>query len=99
MSVDINMSLHQRHWFVENIIACSDQINVKDLMVAYDTENPFVVVNGVLWEKFYYDSSLRMWFYCSFSFTKRKNVGFVCVKLERSWFTAVVADIQKTVCC
>ena len=93
MPVDINMSLHQWHWLIKNIIASSNQINIKNLMIANDTEYPLVVVNSMLWEEFYYYPGLRMWFYCSFSFAERKNVGFIRVKLERSWFTAVVADV------
>lgn len=56
--IDIYMPLHEGHWLGQDIIACSNQVDVEDLMISYNTENSLVVVGSCLRIKFYDDTGL-----------------------------------------
>jgi hypothetical protein len=59
VSVNVYMSLHERNWLGQDIIASTNQINIEDLVVSHHTEDSLVVIRGCLWCKGDNDTSLR----------------------------------------
>ena len=51
MSVDINMSLHQRHWLLEHIVAGTHEVNIENLVVPHHAEYSLVVCRCLLREE------------------------------------------------
>ena len=99
VSVDIYMSLHERHWLVEHIEASSYEVNIQYLVIAYHAEDSLVVADGLLGEELNDDAYLTLSFDCSFCLRECKNVGFVRVNLKSGWLVAIVNDVEKSVCC
>ena len=98
VSVNINMSLHQRHGFREDIIACTNQVNVKDKVIPHNAKHSLIVVFSGLRVKFYDYSGLRIWFDQSLCLWEWENVSFVVEKLESGWLITVIDNVEQSVC-
>lgn len=58
MSVDVDMSLHERHGLSEDIIAGTNEVHIEYRVVPYNTKHSFVVVSGRLRSESDYNSCL-----------------------------------------
>lgn len=97
MSININMSLHKRHWLGEHIEAGSYEVHIENLMVSYNAEHSLVVVGGGLRIELNDDPCLGMGLDCSFSSGEGENVRFICEELEGCWLIALIHDVQQSV--
>jgi len=90
VSVDINMTLHQRNRFSQNIKAGSNQVNIKDFVIANYAKNSLVEISSFLRAEINYYSSLRVRFDCTYCLTKAKRVARISTNLELGWKITVV---------
>jgi hypothetical protein len=67
MSIDVHMSLHQRHWLVKYIVAGTNEVYVKDLVISYYAEHSLVVVVSRLRVELNDDTSLGVRLNCALS--------------------------------
>ena len=58
VSININMSLHEWHWLGQNIVASTNEVNIENKMVSYNTKDSLIVVLSCLWVEFNYYTSL-----------------------------------------
>jgi hypothetical protein len=56
VSVDVHVALHQRDGLRQDVKAGSHEVHRKDLVVAHDAKNSFVVIHGFLRQKVNNDS-------------------------------------------
>ena len=49
VSIGVNVTLAQRQWLRQNIVACAHQINKEHFMVFDEAENSLIVVARALW--------------------------------------------------
>ena len=93
MSVYINMSLHEWHRLVQDIVTSTNEINVKNGVISHYTVDTFIVVSSGLRGECNYDSCLRLGIYCAFNLREGKYVFIVCEELKRCWEVAIINDI------
>lgn len=96
--VDIYMSLHERHWLVQDIVAAANQVDVHDLVIAYYAEDTLVVVLGLLWVELDDDTRLGFWWDGSFNLREREDIGPIGEKLKRRSGITLIDDVEKPVC-
>ena len=97
MSECIDVSLTQRNWLGENIIASSNQIDEEDFVILDHTEDSFIVVACLAWVEVDDHSHRGQWFDDSFSHREGKCIALVSNELERCWQVTRVNHIQKSV--
>ena len=99
VSEDIYVPLHKWHWFLENIITCSNQVNKKALMIPDNAKDSLIVACSLLREELNDNSDLGVWLDGANSLAKSKDVRAIRIKLESSWLITIIYDIQKSICC
>lgn len=60
MAVDVDVSLHERHWLREDVEAGTHKVHAEDIVIANNAENALVVVASGLREELDDDSCLRV---------------------------------------
>lgn len=60
VSIDIDVSLHQRHGLSKHVITSSHEVDIQHIVISDNAEHPLVVVGGRSWIKLYYDPCLRV---------------------------------------
>ena len=67
VSVRVNMSLTQGDWLGQDVVACSDKVNIEHLMIPDHAEHSLVVVACSLWCECNDDSGLGVLLHCAFN--------------------------------
>ena len=98
VSVDINVSLHKWNRLCQNVIACTNQVNIEHRVVPYSAEYPLIVVCSGLRSECNDDSCLGFCIDGSFDLRERKDIFIVGEKLGSCWEIAIIDDIKKPVC-
>jgi hypothetical protein len=97
VSVDINMSLHEGNGLCEDIVACSNQVNIEHLMVSHNAEYSFVVVHCLLRREGNYDPGLRLLIGSAFYLREGKDIFRVSDELEGGWKIAVIDNVEQSI--
>ncbi len=97
MSKYIDMTLHQRNRFCQDVKASANQINVKNFVVSNDAKYALIKVSCLFWTKVNYDSCLRVRFDCSNCLAKTKSVTWISIELELGRKVAVVDNVQNSI--
>jgi hypothetical protein len=97
VSIDIDMSLHEWHRLVQDIIAAADQVDVEHLVVSHYAEDTLVVVLGLLWVEL--DNYTRLGFRWdgSFNLREREDIGPIGEKLKRRSGITLIDDVEEPV--
>ena len=51
MTIDVNMTLHQRERLSQDVIACANQVDIENGVITDDTEDSLIIVSGSLWSE------------------------------------------------
>jgi hypothetical protein len=68
VSVSVDVTLHERNGFSEDVEACSDHINVHDLVVSYHAKASFIKIARFWRCKRDYNTSKREWLHHTLGF-------------------------------
>jgi len=97
VSISVDMTLAQRDGLSKHIIACSEQVNVEDLVVLDETEDALIVVTTALRGVGDNDALGSVRLNHALGHRERKEVALVSEELEGGGKIAVIDNIQKTV--
>jgi hypothetical protein len=74
VSINIDVSLHQRHRLIQHIVTGTQQVNVENLVVSHHAKYSFIVVRRFLGVELNDNSDLGVGVYCAFSFRESEDV-------------------------
>jgi len=84
VAVNINVPLHQGHWFGQNVKRSTHQVYVQNLVVTHNAENSLIVVTATFRAKPDNNSLRRVRLQCAHSLAEAKHVVGIGYKLARS---------------
>ena len=99
MAVSIDMTLAERDWLCQYIIACTHQVNIENFVVFDQAKDSLIEVASALRAESYDDSLGGVGLDSAASCWEREQIVLVCKELERGWQITVIDDIEQTVSC
>mmetsp|Transcript_39543 Transcript_39543/g.38038 ORF Transcript_39543/g.38038 Transcript_39543/m.38038 type:complete len:217 (-) Transcript_39543:475-1125(-) len=97
VSVGIHVPLHQRNGLSQDIIAHTYQVHIENLVIPDYTEDPFIVVLGLLRSEGDDDPCLRLGIDRPFNLGERKHVLDVIDELKLSGQFTIIDNVKESV--
>lgn len=97
MAIDVDMTLHERHRLGQHIVACTDEVHAKHLVVADNAEDALVVALSLLRIELNDYSALRVRLNRPLRFREGEHIRSVIEELEGRRLVRLIDNVQQAV--